>query len=179
MAFQRIDDPDNHRLVTKLQTFANWWAPKWFPPLTDSDRLPHLPPALEWAVRFGPDFFFGELIAQATETGELQCFHSYGEQYDGFLSDRSDNPIIRFETDDHSFTPTLLNNFVVGTVLNLLVAIAVDEASFDNDQFQDLCQDENLIWDAPYAVGRVRAWLHRDELVVESSFGTAAIRRVP
>ena len=104
-----------------------------FPPLTDSDRLPHLPPALAWAVRFRPDFFFGEFAAQETDTGELQCFRSYGEQCDGFLSDSSDNPIVRFETDYPSYTPTHLNDFVVGTVLNALVSVAHAQAMPEND----------------------------------------------
>ena len=156
--------------------------------ITDSDRLPQLPPALSWALRFGPDFFFGEFIARKTETEELQCFHSYGEKCDGFLndvflSDGVDNPIVRFETDHPLFGPTFLNDFVVGTVLNSLGSMANSQAMPENDRVgtsdrvRQLCLDQNLIWDAPYAVGRVRAWLSGEELVVESTFETAVISR--
>ena len=46
-----------------------------------------------------------------------------------------------------------------------------------NDRVRELCLDENLIWDAPWVVGRLRAWLSGEELVVESNFETALIRR--
>jgi hypothetical protein len=179
MFVERINDVDSVRLVTKLQTFVHWWAPEWFPPMTQAERLPNLPPALEWAVRFPPDFVsFGAFIAKIAETGELQCFHSYGEQCDGFLTDQSDNPVVRFETDDQSFAPTRLNDFVVGTIFMWCASHYYD------DQPIELPSDEiglgaNMIWDAPFVDGRVRAWLSGEELLIESPGHGTTVRRRP
>ena len=185
MPVERIDDVDSGRLVAKLQAFVNWWEPRWFPPLRDSERLPQVPPALEWALRFPPDFFsLGEFVAEVMEAGQLQCFQSYGEQCDGFISDQTGNPVVRFETDDHSFEPTRLNDFVVGTVLMWLVEAATterlssDDARLDDLDTDELALDVNLIWQGAYIVGRIQAWLSGETLVVESTaFGTTAVRR--
>jgi hypothetical protein len=178
MAEERINDVDSFRLVAKLQKFANWWASEWFPPLTASDRRSDLPPALEWAVRFPPDFVsFGQFIAEISETGELQCFHSYGETCDGFVTDQSTNPIIRFETDDQTFAPTCLNDFVVGNVFMWCAGMS-DEDQRKTARPGEICLDGNMIWDGLYVDGRVRAWLSGEELVIETpGYGTTMTQR--
>lgn len=178
MAVERINDVDSFRLVAKLQTFANWWASEWFPPLTVSDRRSDLPPALEWAIRFPPDFVsFGEFIAEISETGELQCFHSYGETCDGFVTDQSTNPIVRFETDHQTFSPTFLNDFVVGTVFMWCAGMS-DEDQRVTSRTDEICLDGNMIWDGSYVDGRVRAWLSGEELVIETpGYGTTMTQR--
>jgi hypothetical protein len=153
---ERINDVDSFRLVAKLQKFANWWASEWFPPLTVSDRGSELPPALEW---------------------ELQCFHSYGETCDGFVTDQSTNPIVRFETNDQTFAPTYLNDFVVGTVFLWCAGMSNEEQRV-TARTDEICPYENMIWDGSYVDGRVRAWLSGEELVIETpGYGTTMTQR--
>lgn len=179
MAIERINDNDSHRLVAKLQSFLEWWAPDWFPPPTDFDCSPGLPPALEWAVRFPPDFFsIGEFIAKVDESGELQCLQSYGEPCDGFIRNGADNPVVRFEAGDVTFTPTLLNDVVVGTVLIWCLDATTDDHRLRSDGIGTICTESNVLWDGSFLDGPLRAWLFGDELVIDTAFyGITGIRR--
>lgn len=173
-----INDNDSRHLVAKLQSFLEWWAPDWFPPHDDSDRLAVLPPALAWAIRFPPDFFtIGEFIATMDESGELHCLRSYGEQCDGYITSEGDNPEVRFNAGDESFAPTLLNNLVVGIAFQWCIENS-DEGVRPNDGINEICTGKNLIWDGMFVDGPLRAWLSGDNLVVQTAtHGTTIVRR--
>ena len=174
MSANRISGADSASVVAGLQAFANWWAPEWFPPLTESDRRPDLPPALEWAIRFPPDFFAsGEFVAEAVEDGLLRCFRSYGEPCEGVVLPRTDNPLVRFERGDPGCEPIPLDDFVVGTVIHWCQAFAAVDHDPAGLRPAELAAQSTMLWDGPYVNGPLRALLFGDVLIVQSP-GTAA-----